>query len=93
MNKIDFSKEDYSPCCNCLVRPCCTQLCDSFITFYMCIKSLVEIKLEKNKVDTKTAKGRDIYSRIMMDILSKVRHEHRETIQCVEQVLHTFNVN
>ncbi len=90
--KIDFIKENYSPCDNCLVKPCCTQFCDAFITFYMCIKTLVELKLEKNNIDTTTRKGNEIYTDIMMDILKKVKTEHRNTIQSMEQVLYNFNI-
>jgi hypothetical protein len=91
--KTDSLKEDYSPCYNCLVRACCSALCDTFLTYYMCLKSLVEIKLEKGGVNIRSNDGNLLYVKIMVEILDGVKNEHKKTIEYVEQVLHNFNIN
>lgn len=88
MKEIVDLKNHFSPCYECLVKMCCTQFCNPFIIYYICVKSLIRLKLEQKGFNIKTKEGFEIYKEIMLNILHKEKNAHEKTIINIDQIIY-----
>lgn len=87
MNKIVELNDHVSPCINCIVKMCCTQVCNNFIIYYVSLKELIRLKLIKIGIQPGSIDGYKKFREIMLEILHKQKSQHVEIIDYIETTL------
>lgn len=81
----------YSPCKTCLVQPCCSEMCDDLLIYYLSVRNLIQLNMAEKGIDLNKEKSHRIYRKTMIDFLSNVSHEHKNTLEWLDKILNNLD--